>query len=315
MVPLFRKANNEPNYITLDEGLTSALLEIEELDGGASVSNVLFRNKADQKALLFEGEELLGAMQNRILNVTVLVSPKTEQKLPVSCVEAGRWHHEHTNRKKQRFTVANRMHYARGRALGNRAVSMNLASSNEYRSDQSGIWSDIDDKASRMNARSPSAASDALYVMSEDRINEYVKSFKHQPKQVGCVFLIDGHVSGMELFASEATHKNVIHKILRSYALDAVDSALPLSDKVKSSAGTKTLDQCVHAVNEFNDQLKSAWTKEFPGLCEGVNVRFKDERLTGGALLYEDQILHLCAFAIPEERTSPRRPHRSYSPI
>ncbi|MCY4143641.1 MAG: hypothetical protein OXG08_08155 [Gammaproteobacteria bacterium] len=315
MVPLFRKANIEPNYIILDEGLTSSLFEIEELDGGASVSNILFRNKAGEQALLFEGEEFLGAMQNRILNVTVLVSPKTEQKLPVSCVEAGRWHHEHADRKKQRFTVANRMHYARGRALGNRAVSMNLASSNEYRSDQSGIWSDIDEKSSRMNARSPSAASDALYVSSEDRINEYVKSFKHHPKQVGSVFLIDGHVTGMELFASESTHNKVINKLLRSYALDAVDSALPQSDKVTSDSDMNAQDQCIHAVNEFNDQLKSAWTKEFQGVCEGINVRFKDERLTGGALLYEDQILHFCAFAIPEELTFPRRPHRSYSPV
>ena len=54
-------------------------MEVEELDDGASVSDVLFRNLSDKPVLLFEGEELLGAMQNRILNVSVLVPPKTKQ--------------------------------------------------------------------------------------------------------------------------------------------------------------------------------------------------------------------------------------------
>ncbi len=313
MVPLFRSKNIEPNYMTLDEGLPSSLFQVEELDGGASVSNILFRNKSDQHALLFEGEEFLGAMQNRILNVSVLVTPQTEQKLPVSCVEAGRWHHEHGERKKQRFTAANRLHYARGRALGNQAVSANLSASREYRSDQSGIWSDIDRKSSRMRARSPSSASDAMYVSSQDRIAEYLKSFKHVSKQVGSVFLVDSQVSGIELFASEKTHKTMIRKLLRSHALDAIDSTLTRSKQGKLNAPAIKKTQCVDAVRKFNDRLKSAWTRQFDGVCAGVNLRFKDESLTGGALLHDEQILHLCAFELSEGQAPPE-PEIPYTP-
>jgi len=48
-------------------------------------------NGADRPLLLLDGEELIGAKQNRILNTTVLVAAHTEVTIPVSCVA----HHPH----------------------------------------------------------------------------------------------------------------------------------------------------------------------------------------------------------------------------
>ena len=42
--------------------------------------------------LIFDGEELIGAKQNRIVNTTLLIGVG-ESVLPVSCVEHGRWSH------------------------------------------------------------------------------------------------------------------------------------------------------------------------------------------------------------------------------
>jgi ARG and Rhodanese-Phosphatase-superfamily-associated Protein domain len=39
-----------------------------------------------------DGQELVGAKQNRVLNVTVLIEAESEVLLPLSCVEEGRWH-------------------------------------------------------------------------------------------------------------------------------------------------------------------------------------------------------------------------------
>lgn len=298
IVPLLNTNNSHPDYFTLDEGLNASLFKVEELEGGASVNDILFRNQSDKFALLFEGEEFLGAKQNRILNVSIFVSPKTKQTIPVSCVEAGRWRHHHQSRSEQRFRAANRMHYARGRAFENQAVSASLAASHEYRSDQSGVWQDISRKSSRMKAHSPSSASDAMYVSAETKTEEYLKTFKHAPNQVGSVFLIDGVVSGLELFATEATHKRMIQKLIRSYALDAIDSAM---SRPRGATSKLTKEQCLAATEEFSNRLKSSWTKRFDGVCVGENYRFKDDRLTGGALMHEDQLLHLCAFALDPE--------------
>ena len=48
-------------------------------------------NPLDEAVLLYDGEELVGAKQNRILNVSVLVGAGAKMPIPVSCVEQGRW--------------------------------------------------------------------------------------------------------------------------------------------------------------------------------------------------------------------------------
>lgn len=296
MVPLFANSNSKPDYITLEEGLKSGLLEVEELESGASVNDILLRNKSDLLALLFEGEEFIGAMQNRVLNVSILANAHSKQTLPVSCVEAGRWHHEHDERERQKFNIANRMHYARGRALENSAVSRNLETQKMYRGDQSKVWDDIATRSRRMNAESPTAASDALYVSAEKRINEYTKSFVHQPEQVGSLFLIDDAVSGLEIFANEITHRNMLLRLIRSYALDAID-ALETRPGAKDRVPKVSVQRARKAADSFVNQLSESWTKEFNGVCLGQNVRFKDDGITGGALVHNETILHLCAFA------------------
>ena len=49
------------------------------------------RTRGDIRVLFLEGEELVGAKQNRILNTSVLLPARSKIKIPVSCVERGRW--------------------------------------------------------------------------------------------------------------------------------------------------------------------------------------------------------------------------------
>ena len=58
-----------------------------------------------------DGEELLGAKQNRIVNLTILVAANSELTIPVSCVEAGRW-----RARSRAFTSAPRTQFVSGRA-------------------------------------------------------------------------------------------------------------------------------------------------------------------------------------------------------
>ena len=62
------------------------------MDAAGSVPELVALNPLETSVLLYDGEELLGAKQNRILNVTVLVAAASETRIPVSCVEEGRWH-------------------------------------------------------------------------------------------------------------------------------------------------------------------------------------------------------------------------------
>ena len=61
-----------PVYMTMSQALENGQLEVTELDGRASVPELLARNKATVHVLILDGEELIGAMQNRVLNTAVL---------------------------------------------------------------------------------------------------------------------------------------------------------------------------------------------------------------------------------------------------
>ena len=64
---------------------------MEEVNESGSVPNLAVKNKCDRPLLIPEGEILIGAKQNRVINITVLVAAGVKFVLPVSCVEAGRW--------------------------------------------------------------------------------------------------------------------------------------------------------------------------------------------------------------------------------
>ena len=96
--------------------------------GGTSPSS-RSTTRSTEKVLLYDGEELVGAKQNRILNVTVLVAEQTGVRIPVSCVEQGRWatrsiamdaaghvSHAHLRRRKAEMLAATPL--ARGIAQG-----------------------------------------------------------------------------------------------------------------------------------------------------------------------------------------------------
>jgi hypothetical protein len=58
-----------------------------------SVPELLVKNLAPSPVLILDGEELIGAKQNRIVNLAILVAAGQTLRIPVSCVEAGRWVH------------------------------------------------------------------------------------------------------------------------------------------------------------------------------------------------------------------------------
>src|SRR3954449_8027516 len=90
IVPLFPRTDPRAEYLTLEQAVPLGF-HVTEIDAAGSVPELLDKNPLDSNVLLYDGEELVGAKQNRILNVTVLVPAQTDIRIPVSCVEEGRW--------------------------------------------------------------------------------------------------------------------------------------------------------------------------------------------------------------------------------
>jgi hypothetical protein len=288
--PLLGGDGTAVDYLTLDEALAQKLAAITEVSEGGSVPELKFVNSGDKKVFLLDGEELVGAKQNRILNLSIMVPVGKTLVVPVSCVEAGRWHH-----RSREFSSAPRAHYAEGRARKMAQVSASMKASGRRTSNQGEVWNHINEKFSRFGSSSPTSAMSDIYEQQSMRLEDYVRSFAPAGDQVGAVFAIEGKVVGLELFDSPETLQKLFPKLLRSYGLDALDRAR--SDSVETRAYPIPTKAKAAA---FLRKVTMAKEEEFPALGEGQDLRLTGPRLTGAALVVNDRVVHLSAFSVTQ---------------
>ncbi len=91
-IPILGRSHERPPYELLRPETLSCVV-VTEISQSGSVPELQVENKLDVRVFLMDGQELVGAKQNRILNTDVLVPASSTLKIPVSCVEQGRWHH------------------------------------------------------------------------------------------------------------------------------------------------------------------------------------------------------------------------------
>lgn len=82
--PLISSELAAPGYSMLDEALGSGRAFVTEVTESGSVPELAFENAGAAPVLLVDGEELRGARQNRILNISILVGPGRKLVIPVS---------------------------------------------------------------------------------------------------------------------------------------------------------------------------------------------------------------------------------------
>ena len=205
--PLVADGVGGADYLVLDEALERGLARVTEVSEAGSVPELAFENASDRDVLLLDGEELVGARQNRILNVTVLVGPKHRLVIPVSCVERGRWAY-----RSREFASAGRKLYARARAAKMAQVSSAMERTGARRSDQAFLWEDIARKHGRMAVDSRTEAMSDLYEASADALDGYRQAFDAVPGQVGAVFAVNGAVRGVEILDCPDTFARFLAK-------------------------------------------------------------------------------------------------------
>ena len=286
LFPLIGGDAGEPAYRLLDEALAQGTAHVTEVSESGSVPELKFVNEGDLPVLLLDGEELVGAKQNRILNLTVLAPAHKTIVIPVSCVEAGRWRAE-----SREFRSGGRAHYAEGRARKAADVSMFMSAHGEARSDQSEVWRGISEKAARLQSHSDTDAAEAMYHAHRARLDEFLGAFSSVDNQTGALFAINGQVIGLDLFDSPSTLASLLPKLVESYALDAIDA----QREPAGSTGAPDAQGLLEGVGQ-------ARTEAFPAVGEGRDLRLHGENLAGGALITDAKVIHLCAFRIGGDR-------------
>ncbi len=283
-------------YVLLDAALAAGLLTIEERSAGGSVPELALTNAGADRVLLLDGEELVGAKQNRIVNTTVLVEARATLTLPVTCVEAGRWRQE-----TQRFSSAGTHYNARGRQKKVAEVSASLQSSGRASADQGRVWEDIGVKLDRMAVPSDTGALHAVTERYQADLGDFQRALATPLEgQIGAAFALGRDLVGLDLFDRHGTLAALLPKLVASYALDALDEKT-----YDAPPPVSVLETWLHSLSEATPSIH-------PAVGLGEDVRLSGLRLSGAALEFAGAALHLSAFATaPGQTPTPGRMARA----
>jgi hypothetical protein len=292
MFPLLTSTDREPGYIGLGPALANGLVRISEISRGGSVPTLRFVNQAELPVLIVDGEELVGAKQNRVANLTILAPARTTITIPVSCVEAGRWRYDRND-----FMASERAQFARGRASKVASVSHSMAMFAGPHSDQGRVWADISAKAARMRVDAPTRAMSDIFEHHRGGVEEYVKGLSAVEEQSGAIFAIGARIIGMDLFDQPSTLREMLPKLVRSYAIDAIETA-----------GRDNGRPGADAARSFLDRVAEAEVETYPAVGLGTDIRLNAGSLVGAGLVLDDTLVHLAAFARESSNGNGRAP-------
>ncbi|MBR5503185.1 MAG: tubulin-like protein [Methanobrevibacter sp.] len=277
VVPIKTDAFAKKDFITLKKGIEMGLVSVRELDS-EQVNTVVCKNDAVVPLLLIDGDEIVGAKQNRIMNETLLIPANSERKIPVSCTEHGRWRFDSDVKKE--FGLSNYSLNFDTRRVKNRA----RRESRDYQSD---VWNHISKLENRHAFKSRTSALNDNYQHSKITQDDYLKNLNIVDGQNGVICFINGEFKGIELFYNHIIYKEYHEKTLRSYIIEAI-----------ADGGEKAIsdNEMFRVINgELNDISSSAF-EEYHTVGLGENLKFGTKDASGSGLIFEDELIHMTYF-------------------
>lgn len=279
IIPLKSQGSNDVDILSLKKGLELGLVVVKECEH-STVNTVMVTNNAVTPLILVDGDEITRAKQNRIVNSTILIPPKTTMPVSVSCTEHERWHFKGKDSNN---------HFSYSKYFANsdtrRAKSANLY---EHDDCQAVVWDSISSVESRTGFRSHTAALNDSYENVMKDKEECLEYFKLLDEQTGLIAIVDGEIRGVELFANHRMYKDYHDKIIRSYIIDSINT-----ENIENNLSDKEIKDIV--ANISDSKFREDETK---GL--GESFKFANDYGTGSALVYDGEVIHIPYFKNPE---------------
>ena len=276
ILPIYLGSNGLPQISTGPK----AGLVVEEAPGG-EVPHLVVTNPTDQAILIVEGEQLVGGLQNRSPNVSVLVPAHTKLEVPVSCLERGRWGRHEKFRPGATYTPR------RVRRTKSREVAETMAADGLRSGNQSAVWSAVQNQLYYLGVHSSTGAiadADEVYERDPDRYSaaEELAEKGPLPGQVGIVVAHGQRVVASEIFGAPELLQAHWAALIRSHLLES-----PTVD------GRPSATSSLELIRQFGvaDSVQS------PGIGLGNEHHVNAEHLNGHALVLDGSIVHASIFA------------------
>lgn len=283
--PIFLGIEASLDYQTLDACILDGKAEVTEISEYGSVPELSLVNRSDKLLLIIDGEELLGAKQNRVVNTSLIVEPHTQTTIPVSCTEHGRWSHI-----SKAFRASGTVMEASVRRAKLRQVSGNLRQGKGHQSEQGEVWNDIASLHKKAAHHSPTGAMQDLFLHREQQLKAVLQDLDPEPGQSGLLVTISGRVIGCDILSQAKAYRELHTKLVRSYVLDALLSG------DESNQSQPEADPDSTPVTAFLTDACQCQEERFASVGCGTSLRLQGSRVGCAALLHEGTIIHLVMF-------------------
>jgi len=265
--PISGPPENGIEISSLEDILSDARGEFGELEP-PDINRISFFNNGDSPVLMLDGEEVIGSLQNRILAGSTLVKARVRSEIPVICAEEGRW--DNIGSFQTGYCS-----YPTIRAI----LSRRGRESNGL---QKKIWNEIERKITVTRTLSTTSSMHDIYNNLDDEVIRYLEDFQGlDPDTIGFIGVAGKKILGCDIFLNNTVYRRFEQKLMRSYALDAIEYRNTSSGRIDTH---EFLEGVINAVKR----------KRIPRDTHHFTI--KNSRAAGQGSFADGRVVHLSAF-------------------
>lgn len=287
IVQVKHNKQNSFNYISLHNAFNRKLIEISEISESGQVGQIKVINQSDSYVFIMDGDILKGAKQNRVLNTSVLLAPRSENLIPVSCVEQGRWGYN-----SNKFSPSDEIAYRKIREEKNQDIYYNKSSFKHF-ADQGKVWRNVNQCFADLRVDScvaPTGSHSDLFSNKNQTFKNYTSSFYPIQGANGLAYFLGKRLVGFEFFNRSDIYIEYFDKILKSIAID-VDRYKIIRPTYKETLSDHLISEIIYnSASDFENTISRV------DICKGIALgeenRLVEHGKTYYRLSYENHLIH-----------------------
>jgi hypothetical protein len=209
--PLYtRLSGGVLDYVVAYEALAQGSVEVREVSEDGAVGTVLVANGGDQPVLFMDGEELVGAKQNRTVATSVLIAAGSRTRIPVCCIQRGRW-------------AYSSRHFSSGSCCPPTLRRLLKEGDGRVAGTQTAVWQEIRRKHEVTGTRSEKEnLSDALDV-HRGSVEDLQLRLRYPQGTAGIAVALGDRLVSVDIFDRAETLEKMWDRLVQGVALDALE--------------------------------------------------------------------------------------------
>jgi hypothetical protein len=308
--PLYLKSGLKVVVRSGLEMIDKGVVHVKEVSDAGSVPTLYVTNDCLHNVLFVEGDQLVGAKQNRMCNSSVLIAPNTFAEIPVSCVEQGRWH-----KKSEAFSSSSNTATPDMRKILKQSkrdarkafmlLQQQADPSTEtagvvqeqtavHHASQGAVWGKVENMQSFHASPSPTSSMEDVFEAKRGLIDRALQVFKYPQDARGWLIAINGEIQTIELFGKKKLCEKAWKRAMRGCVLEAEGTELQqqYDNKGKTLKFVRVQDkQVLQAV----DRLSELTWERVVAVSAGEEYRGDEGTFIASQLHLDEKLVHLSA--------------------